>query len=292
MRRRQRESTPTRALSTCVAATCGDGFVRAGVEECDDGNTANTDACLATCVAATCGDGFVHAGVEQCDDGNAINTDACLNTCAAASCGDGFVRAGVEECDDGNTIATDACTATVHGWRRAATASSRPASRSATTATRRNTDALRRELQGSRRAATASSRPASRSATTATRRAPTRAPTRACRRRAATASSRPASRSATTATPIDTDACRYNCIDAACGDGVVRDGVEECDDGNVTPGDGCSPACHVEGGTDPDEPGGGGGGCCQSSDRGSLGSFVLAGLVALGLRRRRRAAAR
>jgi cysteine-rich repeat protein len=86
--------------------------VRAGVEQCDDGNAVNTDACLNTCVAAACGDGVVRAGVEQCDDGNAVNTDACLNTCVAASCGDGVVRAGVEQCDDGNTVDTDACLTT------------------------------------------------------------------------------------------------------------------------------------------------------------------------------------
>jgi cysteine-rich repeat protein len=96
-------------LDTCVAATCGDGFVHAGVEQCDDGNTSNTDGCLNTCMVATCGDGFVEAGVEQCDDGNASNTDACLNTCVAATCGDGFVEAGVEQCDDGNLVDTDAC---------------------------------------------------------------------------------------------------------------------------------------------------------------------------------------
>ncbi|MCC6558354.1 MAG: DUF4215 domain-containing protein, partial [Polyangiaceae bacterium] len=96
-------------LNTCVTATCGDGYVRAGVEQCDDANAANTDACLNTCVTATCGDGFVRAGVEQCDDANASNTDACLNTCASATCGDGFVRAGVEQCDDGNQLNTDAC---------------------------------------------------------------------------------------------------------------------------------------------------------------------------------------
>lgn len=93
----------------CAAPACGDGVVNAADEECDDGNTSNTDACLTTCVAATCGDGFVHAGVEACDDGNTSNTDACLTTCVVATCGDGFVRAGVEACDDGNRIAGDGC---------------------------------------------------------------------------------------------------------------------------------------------------------------------------------------
>ena len=127
-------------LQTCELASCGDGFVRAGVEacddgnqiggdgcepgctsaecgdgvvqppeQCDDGNGSNTDACLTTCLAATCGDTFVQPG-EQCDDGNVSNTDACLADCAPASCGDGFVQAGVEFCDDANTTAGDGCT--------------------------------------------------------------------------------------------------------------------------------------------------------------------------------------
>jgi cysteine-rich repeat protein len=86
-------------LATCVAASCGDGFVQTGVETCDDGNDANDDDCLVGCIAAGCGDGFVRGGVEDCDDANANDNDACLSSCAAASCGDGFVQDGVEQCD-------------------------------------------------------------------------------------------------------------------------------------------------------------------------------------------------
>jgi cysteine-rich repeat protein len=88
-------------LPTCVIATCGDGFLRAGVEACDDG-AANSDtaACLSTCVVASCGDGHVRAGVEACDDDNDVDTDGCLTSCAAPSCGDGNVQIGVELCDN------------------------------------------------------------------------------------------------------------------------------------------------------------------------------------------------
>ncbi len=81
---------------------CGDGFVWAGVETCDDGNTVNTDACPNTCQSARCGDGFLWAGVETCDDGNTDDTDGCPTTCLDATCGDGFVRKGVEQCDEGS----------------------------------------------------------------------------------------------------------------------------------------------------------------------------------------------
>ena len=82
------------------------------MEECDDGNTDNNDACLNTCKNAKCGDGVIQTGVEQCDDGNASNTDACLNTCKKAKCGDSVIQTGVEQCDDGNATPGDHCGAT------------------------------------------------------------------------------------------------------------------------------------------------------------------------------------
>ncbi|MDH3654275.1 MAG: C25 family cysteine peptidase [Myxococcales bacterium] len=61
---------------------CGNGAV-AMPEECDDGNTADGDGCSATCTlegAATCGDGRVWLG-EECDDGNALGGDGCSAIC-------------------------------------------------------------------------------------------------------------------------------------------------------------------------------------------------------------------
>ncbi|MFO0722592.1 MAG: choice-of-anchor D domain-containing protein [Myxococcota bacterium] len=128
--------------STCYNPTCGDGFVRAGVEQCDDGNTVPGDGCNSICTIEGCGNGVqepgeqcdngpnnsnsipnacrtdcrsahcgdaVHDNGEACDDGNAIETDGCLSTCVVARCGDGFVHVGVEQCDDGNTVDTDDC---------------------------------------------------------------------------------------------------------------------------------------------------------------------------------------
>jgi hypothetical protein len=76
---------------------CGNGITDDG-EDCDDGNTIDTDACVA-CKAATCGDGFVHAGVEVCGDAPA---DACTtpspDTCAQTlePCGDSGGRQTVK----------------------------------------------------------------------------------------------------------------------------------------------------------------------------------------------------
>lgn len=57
---------------------CGDGYVT-GNEVCDDGNKSDTDDCLNTCVVASCGDGFVREGVENCDG------EGCLNDCSDLS---------------------------------------------------------------------------------------------------------------------------------------------------------------------------------------------------------------
>ncbi|NJK31445.1 MAG: DUF4215 domain-containing protein [Deltaproteobacteria bacterium] len=110
-------TTATPIRPTCArpaaSAFCGDGYAQAEVEECDDGNSDNTDGCLPTfCTLATCGDGFVQAGVETCDDGNDDDTDMCPTSCEPASCGDGFVYAGMEECDDGNNDPDDGCSPT------------------------------------------------------------------------------------------------------------------------------------------------------------------------------------
>jgi len=94
-------------LDTCVAAQCGDGFVHAGAEDCDDGNTDDGDECPSNCLPL-CGNGVLD-GDEECDDGNTNDTDSCRNTCTHAACGDGVVQAGFEQCDDGNADDGDDC---------------------------------------------------------------------------------------------------------------------------------------------------------------------------------------
>jgi len=102
--------------TSCESAVCGDGFVWAGKEQCDDGNDINTDSCLkieGQCNLAVCGDGFLYEGQEQCDDGNFLNYDGCSNVCSVepeAVCGNGVTEVG-EQCDDGNTNNGDSCNA-------------------------------------------------------------------------------------------------------------------------------------------------------------------------------------
>jgi cysteine-rich repeat protein len=93
----------------CVESQCGDGFHDPMTEECDDGNTDDTDGCTGACRLATCGDGFVWVGVESCDDGNGVSGDGCRADCRKVEiCGDGVADAG-EQCDDGNINPNDGC---------------------------------------------------------------------------------------------------------------------------------------------------------------------------------------
>jgi cysteine-rich repeat protein len=77
----------------CAEAGCGNGIPE-GDEQCDDGDADNTDDCLSNCRDASCGDGYVWAGNEECDGDPARScTTSCLSSgtqqcahCAWAAC--------------------------------------------------------------------------------------------------------------------------------------------------------------------------------------------------------------
>ena len=86
----------------CTAVGCGNGYLETG-EECDDGNADDGDDCLPNCRRATCGDGFLRRGLEECDDGNGTPGDGCEDDCTwscetAADCDDRLVCNGAERC--------------------------------------------------------------------------------------------------------------------------------------------------------------------------------------------------
>jgi cysteine-rich repeat protein len=61
---------------------CGNGVFDVSSEQCDDGNTVSGDGCSATCdKEGTCGNGAVEAG-ETCDDGNTAAMDGCNSACS------------------------------------------------------------------------------------------------------------------------------------------------------------------------------------------------------------------
>ncbi len=194
--------------TTEAPGVCGDSVVN-GDEECDDGNSVLTDACLPTCVAAICGDGVLQTGVEDCDDTNSENTDACVD-CKDAVCGDGFVHAGVEGCDDANNIAGDGCSVDCK-------------SESCGNGT----------IEGSEQCDDAN--------TDDTDDCTSLCNDAACGDGFVQAGVEPCDDGNTD----DTDACIAGCIVATCGDGFVQAGVEGCDDANADESDECTSACKL-----------------------------------------------
>jgi cysteine-rich repeat protein len=162
---------------TCVAAKCGDGVIQDGAEACDDGNQVDNDDCSNSCKSADCGDGQLQMS-EQCDDMNDVNEDACLNTCVNATCGDGIVHAGVEQCDTGGAsqLCNGDCTNSACGDGKLNVAAGEACDAGGQNAT-----------------------------------------------------------------------CDGDCTSVVCGDGLTNPQAgEECDDGNPSGGDGCSAQCKVE----------------------------------------------
>jgi cysteine-rich repeat protein len=82
------------ALALCVdpaANYCGDAVPSAADgEECDDGNAVDNDACSNLCqITDGCGDGNLDLG-EECDDNNILNGDGCSGLCVLdIACGAG-----------------------------------------------------------------------------------------------------------------------------------------------------------------------------------------------------------
>ena len=85
---------------------CGDGVTQPP-EQCDHGaDNAKTAECTDECQNARCGDKYVQAGVEDCDDGDGYNDDAAYNGCTKACklgprCGDEHIDLPHEECELG-----------------------------------------------------------------------------------------------------------------------------------------------------------------------------------------------
>ncbi len=87
----------------------GDGVCT--TEECDDGNNSNKDDCLSSCVAATCGDGIQKTKgtppFEQCDDGDTQPGDGCSAVCEI-ECGNGVIDGSCSQGDVGAFCQTNA----------------------------------------------------------------------------------------------------------------------------------------------------------------------------------------
>jgi len=224
---------------------CGDGALDSD-EQCDDGNTSDTDACLNDCRRARCGDGVTRAdlnwgqdGYEQCDDGNEERSDACTDTCEKSRCGDGIVRRdreqsepGFEACDDGNQSNADGCS-------------------NACFAARCGDGVLRTDLTPSAEGYEACDDGNS---------LDNDACTNACQqaicgdgvRRRDLAADHPDFESCDDGNDDQADACLTGCVPARCGDSVQRRDLAEgavdyeaCDDGNELDTDACLSDCQL-----------------------------------------------
>ena len=99
------------SISCRATLECGNGILEDG-EQCDDGNSDNTDGCTNRCEANTCGDGFVYAGVEQCDNGDQNGVQCQANygqSCTYCSGSCGFLSASGDFCGDGVRQSAEYC---------------------------------------------------------------------------------------------------------------------------------------------------------------------------------------
>lgn len=115
----------------CRVPTCGDGFVDfipnpGGCGGGEGGASSGTSGSGGTFTAGTAGTGGGGwcGTYEQCDDGNTTESDGCSASCSQEDgyvcyepgapctvpvCGDGLVEWPAEECDDANTDPNDGC---------------------------------------------------------------------------------------------------------------------------------------------------------------------------------------
>ncbi len=201
---------------------CGDG-VLAGDEECDDGQSNNSDtrpdACRVDCTLPSCGDGVVDPSLsEECDDAGLVDGDGCASDCTVEFCGDGQVNnSGTEECDEGSSnsdTTPDAC-------REDCTD---PSCGDGVTDTGEACDDGNNVSEDGCRADCGAIERCGDGVLQ-------RGLNEQCDNGAANSDTAP-------------DACRTDCTNFSCGDGVTDPaGNEECDDANANDDDGCSNEC-------------------------------------------------
>jgi cysteine-rich repeat protein len=218
----------------CVGSLCGNRVLNSG-EQCDDGNRNDTDGCDRDCFiersGGRCGDGILQgARGEQCDDGNTISNDGCNAVCVREGtfvaglsvCGDGIVGEN-EECDDANLRDFDGCTSVCSlevgscgdgVVQRALGEQCEP--RLHDSSLPYGCDAARCRFVSSE-----------------------------CGNGVVNIGE--GCDKGNMNSNMANQQCRLDCSMARCGDGVVDDmNGEQCDDGNLLRGDGCSSMCSIE----------------------------------------------
>jgi len=227
----------------CRYDFCGDGIVSLG-EQCDDGNDNNLDACTNTCAANVCGDGFLFANVEQCDDGNTINDDTCTASCTLPRCGDGLVQAG-ETCEDGNTLNNDGCSDTC--VVEVCGDGIKQANEACDDGNPIVTDGCIIDPANAVLCQVARCGDGyvfpTSEACDDGNTNDTDGCTNACSLASCGDGVVQAGEQCDDANASNSDGCLTTCLTASCGDGFIRAGVEQCDDANASNNDGCLATC-------------------------------------------------
>lgn len=222
---------------------CGDGILERS-ELCDDGNTVNGDGCSRLCqieanwecptpgqpckYVGNCGSGVLTPN-KACDDGNTKSGDGCSSDCKTVetgyicrvpgkpctpACGDGIIK-GYEGCDDGNAKGGDGCSATCQiepGFQCSGT----PSTCTPTVCGNGKQEPGEGCDDGNT------------------------VPYDGCS---------PTCQIEPKCGVYDAQGNPTSAVGACktvCGDGILLRGSEECDDGNVLDGDGCSHDCKIE----------------------------------------------
>ena len=224
-----------------VVPRCGDGMDNSLDENCDDGNDDSTDACLGDCRAASCGDGFVWAGQESCDNGDAnsdTEADACRIDCTPAVCGDGVVDGG-EECDDsGESASCDSdCSLAACGDGTVNAAAGEACDDTGESASCDSDCTMASCGDGTTNATAGESCDDGNADNTDA--CPNNCLPASCGDGFAWAGLEDCDDGNTD----NNDSCLDSCTAAACGDGFAWAGTEECDDGNADNGDSCLDSC-------------------------------------------------
>jgi cysteine-rich repeat protein len=250
--------------SDCTVPRCGDGrtnpmFTSPGAprgERCDDGNTVSGDGCSADCASnETCGDDYENDDLpttgaacltatgtgtncpEVCDDGNNIAGDGCSPNCLSEeSCRNGILDVAggpanpPELCDDGDTDDTDECRNNCQagfGCGNGFVDNDGPSGPSIDEECDNGTTTDNAACDGD-------------------------CTIPVCGDNRFNSAAGEACDPGTVG--VNVASCNADCTVPACGDGKVNRaftpagaaGVEQCDDGNTTAGDGCSATCQIE----------------------------------------------
>ena len=208
----------------CTDSVCGDGKVnQTDDEECDNGTMSDSASCDNDCTTPVCGDNHVNAmttPAEQCDPGTVgADVAACDSDCTTPACGDNHVNKSFvpptgtfpEGCDDGGTGAGDGCSAVCQIESCGNGVTEAVNGEQCDDGNTNDLDACRNNCQMPR-----------------------------CGDGVASASE-------TCDTGGNTASCDSDCTAPACNDGIMNPAAnEQCEDGNMTSGDGCSSTCRLE----------------------------------------------